>query len=90
MITRFNIALDSCAQKPVLDQQLVLREIAKRALQRFTERASRGHTRAKILETGNQHRCLPQNTSGQPRYSIGTDELDAGAARDASGRGIIP
>ena len=34
-------ALDSCAQKPVRDQQLLLREIAKRALEHFAERSNR-------------------------------------------------
>lgn len=34
-------ALDSCAQKPVRDQQLMLREIAKRALEHFAKRANR-------------------------------------------------
>ena len=34
-------ALDSCSQKPVRDQQLLLREIAKRALEHFADRSNR-------------------------------------------------
>jgi hypothetical protein len=46
-------ALDYCAQKPVRDQLLMLREIAKRALEHFAERANQSAQTDKNPGNGN-------------------------------------
>ena len=64
-------ALDSCGQKPIRDQQLLLREIAKRALEHFAERSNR--TAAPPRENPGNSKAIPVPTAEQATSDVRFD-----------------